>query len=282
MVVAMRPEGRGIDVAEKNPMPITGRELLDSLKMLSEANRLRAEAERTRANLARYFPAHLADSLGELDEPFGPPRHQRVAILFADIRGFTRLSEAMAPTEVMEILRRFHRCMEGVVFEHGGTVDNYIGDAQLVTFGVPKIGPADATAALTCAREMLRAMVGLNEAFMSVGRPALGIGIGVHYGPVVLGDIGSERSMRFAVIGDTVNAACRLERLTRTLDVDLVASRTLVDRVRAEARAGSDALLADLTDAGAPPIRGRSGRIPVLTLPRDFEHATDPWPEAEV
>ena len=223
-------------------------------------------ARRLRASVARHLPARAANAPSPGQDPFGPPRQRTVAVLFADVRDFTRLAETMPPVEVMEILRAFHRRMEAVVFAQGGILDSYIGDAVMALFGAGKPGPADATAALTCARAMLDAMHALNESFVRDGRPTLGIGIGLHYGPVAMGDIGSERDRRFAVIGDTVNSASRLERLTRTLNVNLVASRTLVDRVETEARPAADGLVADLADAGEQPIPGRNGRIAVLTL----------------
>ena len=197
------------------------------------------------------------------DRPDAAPRQLCTAILFADIRGFTALAESEPPVEVLEMLRIYHRCMEEVVRRHGGTPDRCVADTVLATFGIPETGRADATAALACARDLLRTMDGLNLA--PAGHPPMRIGAGLHYGPVGVGNLGDAHGMPFTVIGDTVNSASRLERLTRTLGVDLVVSRALVDRVHAEDQRGGDYLVTDLVDAGPQPIRGRISRIPVLT-----------------
>ena len=248
---------------------ITIKKTLDQLDVLKEAIEHRMAAERARGNLARYFPANLVDTLAARDEPFGPPRQQQVGILFADIRDFTTLSESMTAAEVMELLREFHGRMERAVFEHGGTLDKYIGDACMATFGTPDTGPNDATNALTCARAMLTYLEQWNRERSQRGDEIIGIGIGVHFGPVVLGDIGSERTMEFAVIGDTVNIASRLQDLTRTLDTDLAVSDAVISQARAEAEAqeAEPGALLDLSQAGAQPVKGRTGKIEVYVLP---------------
>ncbi len=247
---------------------ITMKKTLDQLDVLREAIEHRMAAERARGNLARYFSPKMVEILAARDEPFGPPREQNIAVLFADIRGFTAMSESMSPAKVMEMLQGFHGRMEAVVFEHNGALDKYIGDALLATFGTPDTGARDATDALTCALEMLASLDQWNKDRSKGGQDPIGVGIGVHYGPAVLGDIGSERSMAFTVIGDTVNSASRLEGLTRTLDTDLVVSRALVERVRAEADGAEHLILEGLEEAGEQEVKGRSAKIPVFALRR--------------
>src|SRR5690606_33509576 len=104
--------------------------------------------ERARANLARYFSPNLVDALSERDEPFGPVRRQSVAVLFADIAGFTRMSETRSPEDVFAMLRGFHARMAAEVFRWQGTLDNFIGDAVFATFGTPEAGTHDASNAL--------------------------------------------------------------------------------------------------------------------------------------
>jgi adenylate cyclase len=118
----------------------------------------RAEAERARGNLARYFSPKVVDTLAERDEPLGRVRRQAVGVLFADLVGFTTMAEEMTPEEVMALLRDFHGRMEEEVFRHGGCLEKFIGDALLATFGVPDTGRRDATDALACARGMLAAL----------------------------------------------------------------------------------------------------------------------------
>ncbi|HXE00297.1 MAG TPA: adenylate/guanylate cyclase domain-containing protein [Candidatus Acidoferrum sp.] len=221
----------------------------------------RAEAERERGNLARYFSPKVVDVLAERDEPLGRVRRQAVGVLFADLVGFTTLAEDMRPEDVMAMLRAFHGRMEDEVFRHGGCLEKFIGDALLATFGVPDVGARDATDALACARGMLAALAAWNHERERAGQPPLRMGVGLHYGPVVLGDIGSRRSMAFATVGDTINVASRLQSLTRDLEAAIVASRALVAAVEREAV--DVPLIEGLASRGAQTLRGRDTPIEV-------------------
>jgi adenylate cyclase len=215
----------------------------------------RAEAERARGNLSRYFSPKVVDTLAERDEPLGRVRRQAVGVLFADLVGFTTMAEEMTPEEVMALLRDFHGRMEEEVFRHGGCLEKFIGDALLATFGVPDTGTRDATDALACARGMLAALSAWNREREAAGLRPLQIGLGLHYGPVVAGDIGSRRSMAYATVGDTTNVTSRLQSLTRDLRVRIVASGALVAAVEREA--AEPALLHGLAARGPTVLRGR-------------------------
>jgi adenylate cyclase len=219
----------------------------------------RAEAERARGNLARYFSPKVVDVLAERDEPLGRVRRQAVGVLFADLVGFTAMAEDMAPEEVMALLRAFHGRMEEEVFRHGGCLEKFIGDALLATFGIPDVGPRDATDTLACARGMLAALEAWNRERAAAGQPPLRMGLGLHYGQVVAGDIGSQRSMAFATVGDTTNVTSRLQALTRELDTSIVTSGALVAAVEREA--ADPALLKGLTARGSNVLRGRDTPI---------------------
>jgi adenylate cyclase len=219
----------------------------------------RAEAERARGNLARYFSPKVVETLAERDEPLGRVRRQAVGVLFADLVGFTTMAEDMTPEDVMALLRDFHGRMEEVVFRHGGCLEKFIGDALLATFGVPDPGSRDATDALACARGMLAALEAWNRERAGAGLPALRMGLGLHYGQVVAGDIGSRRSMAFATVGDTTNVTSRLQALTRELGAGLVVSGSLVDAIEREA--ADVAVLAGLAARGPHVLRGRDTPI---------------------
>jgi adenylate cyclase len=164
---------------------------------------------------------------------------------------------------VMALLRAFHGRMEDEVFRHGGCLEKFIGDALLATFGVPDVGRRDATDALACARGMQAALQTWNREREHAGQPPLHMGIGLHYGQVVLGDIGSERSMAFATVGDTTNVTSRLQALTRDLDATIVASGALVEAVERE---NADvALLQGLKPRGPHAVRGRDAPIDLWT-----------------
>ena len=138
----------------------------------------RAEAERARGNLARYFSPKVVDTLAERDEPLGRVRRQAVGVLFADLVGFTTMAEEMTPEEVMALLRDFHGRMEEEVFRHSGCLEKFIGDALLATFGVPDTGRRDATDTLACARGMLAALAAWNRERAAAGLRSAAHGAG--------------------------------------------------------------------------------------------------------
>ena len=221
-----------------------------------------AEAARERSNLARHFPPNIVDQMARQDQPLGDVRSQEVAVMFVDIVGFTHIAEQQTPQDVVALLREFHSRLEASVFEHQGTLDKFLGDGIMATFGTPATGPHDASNALRCACAMLAAISAWNE----TRAEPINISIGVHYGPVVLGDIGSARRLEYAVLGDTVNVASRLESLTRNLGVRLVMSDSLVAAARNEKDNDVATLLASLEHIGPQQVRGRDESISVWTL----------------
>jgi adenylate cyclase len=226
---------------------------------------IRSMAERQRANLARYFSPNVVDRLAGSQIPLDAVREQNVAILFADIMGFTRLCESAAPASVIALLRDYHNRLGHAVFNNGGTLDKYIGDGLMATFGTPEPGSDDAKDALKCALDMIAALEVWNAERAAEGLGPVHVGIGLHYGPVVAGDIGNERRLEYSVIGDAVNIASRIEHLTRTLDAPLVVSDDLVCAIDV---GGKDAakMLENLSKAGVQEIRGRDGGITVWKL----------------
>src|SRR6202035_5631583 len=218
------------------------------------------------ANLARYFSPNLVELLAEHDEPLGPVRRQTVAVLFLDIVGFTRMAERMPPEAVVTILRQFHDRMTAEIFACGGTVEKYIGDAIFAVFGLPSAGPDDAPNALCCADGMLTALANWNSERGQKGEPPVGIGIGLNYGAAVVGDVGSEHSLSFTVIGDTVNTASRLQGLTRSLGTPLVVGDALINAVSRTPTDAEASLLGRLADSGEQVLRGRAGAVRIWTL----------------
>jgi adenylate cyclase len=248
-----------------NDLEITIHKTLADIGKLREIERQRAAAERARSNLSRYFSPNLVEMLAGRDEPLGAVRRQTIAVLFADIVGFTSMAERTAPEAVVAMLREYHERMTAPIFACGGTIDKYIGDEIFAVFGVPETSIEDAANALRCADLMLAALDCWNEERQVRGEPRLAIGIGLNYGQAVLGDVGSEHSFSFTVIGDTVNTASRLQRLTRSLETPLVVGDPLVSAVNS---AGGDAactLTGRLQDQGEQALRGRAGMIRIWT-----------------
>jgi class 3 adenylate cyclase/PAS domain-containing protein len=248
---------RGLIVyGEEGPRRVVGG-LRDVTRQMDVQKRL-SEAERKRANLARYFSPNMVDGLmqsgGRLDEA----RTQKVTVLFADIWGYTTISSRLPPMQLMALLRELLRMFEKAIFANGGTLDKFLGDGLMATFGTPEAGPRDAANALSCASAMADAIARWNRKRRENGLQPMYLGIGLHHGDVVLGDIGSERRMEFAVIGDTVNVASRVQEMTRALDIAVLASDGVINAARAEA--GEDAVK-EFTDMGEHELRGRGGKI---------------------
>lgn len=223
-----------------------------------------ASLERERANLSRYFSPNVVDQLSQNDEPLKQVRNENIAVLFIDIVGFTKFAADRDPYSVIELLRGFHSRMEAEVFRHNGTLDKYLGDGLMATFGTPISGDRDASNAMACARSMVQVLEQWNAERKRAGEPEIRAGIGVHYGPALLGDIGANR-LEYAVIGNAVNVAAKLEGLTRDFGVKLVISSDLRDQVIREHIAGLECLdgLELHSDQG---VRGVDGRMDVWTL----------------
>lgn len=189
-----------------------------------------ADIAAERANLSRYFPSSLVDVLAASDRDIGAVRTQDVAVLFTDIVGFTKFAERHSPAEVMDLLRDYHAFVERAIFQNGGTLDKYLGDGVMATFGTPETGPDDAANALKAATQLIAETEAFNSEREKRGAAPVQVSIGVHFGPVILGDIGPSRRLEFAVVGDTVNVASRLEAATRELGCKCVVSEDLIRR----------------------------------------------------
>jgi adenylate cyclase len=246
-------------------LEITVRKALANVAKLREMDRQRIAAERARNNLSRYFSPNIVELLAAQDEPLGAGRRETVAVLFADIVAFTRMAEDMAPENVLALLREFHTRMTAQIFARAGTVDQYMGDGIIAVFGATAATSNDAANALSCAEMMLDTLERWNQERESSGDARLDIGIGVNYGPVVLGDVGSEHSMSFTAIGDTVNTAARLQALTRSLDTPLVVGDALVRAIQASSPELAAERIGRLEDQGEHNLRGRASPVRIWT-----------------
>ena len=191
------------------------------------------QRERIREIFGRYVTRQVADEILSGRVPLGGQR-TTATVLFADIRGFTRLSEELAPEEVVALLNEYLGAMVTCVLDGGGVVDKYIGDAIMALFGVPvSLGSPelDAQAAVRCAVQMSAALDRLNARRVAAGGLPVELGIGVHTGEVVAGNIGIPERMEYTVIGDTVNLCSRIEGLTRDLGVRVLLSKSCVEHL---------------------------------------------------
>ena len=186
---------------------------------------------RHRERLLRYLPEKLVSAVetGAVDiEPGGERRE--VTILMADIRNFTTLCERNEPEVVTRILNRYFSAMSNPIFKHDGMIDKFIGDAIMAVFGAPQAGMNSAHGAINAAKGMLEELIELNKQFAEQGLPQLEIGIGIHSGEAIVGNVGSLSCMDYTVIGDTVNVAARIESKTKELGQVLLVSEDTAEK----------------------------------------------------
>ena len=174
------------------------------------SDRIRREAL-VRSNFERFFTPHLAARIANSPDAVKLGGDKRpVAVLFSDIRGFTALSEKLNPDTMAKLLTEYFTEMVDCVFEHGGTLDKFIGDAVMAQWGAPLGEEDDCDRAMAAALDMMTKLDALNIRWTAEGRPIVEIGVGLNFGEAFAGNIGSIRRLEYTVIGDTVNTASRL------------------------------------------------------------------------
>ncbi len=224
--------------------------------------RRQVAAEAQRSALSRYFSPNIVREVSTNSQSLDQPKVQPVAVLFADMVGFTAITERLTPHALVSLLREFHGKLAEKAFAHGGTVDKYIGDAIMVHFGTPHAKPDDAVRALACAAEMVSSIEQWTAERARTGEPPIGIGVGVHFGDVIVGNIGDSRRLEYTVLGDTVNVASRLEHLTRDLSASLVVSDDLIQAVRAQ-NVDPATVAPGLRKDASRTVRGRSEPVAI-------------------
>jgi PAS domain S-box-containing protein len=237
---------------------------VEAERRVMQAQQAAREADRKKANLARYFSPAMVETLAQRDHPLGPVRRQSIAVLFVDIVGFVAISESLAPERVVGLLRSFYRRMAKVIFAQRGSIEKFSGDALMALFGVPNPTGLEATDALHAAVNIVDEVELWNGKRTKAGRSPIDVGVSANFGMVVLGDIGTRDSMSFTAIGATVNTASRMQELSRVLQSRLVVSQSLIARAREES---GDQLVAlqRLSDGGHHSLRGVTLPVNVWT-----------------
>jgi class 3 adenylate cyclase len=229
--------------------------------LASRSGREAREKSRLRTLFARYVSDEVADLAvsGALPDTGGS--EAELTILFLDIRNFTATSEKLASREVFEMLNAWLPRACAPILAHGGNVDKFIGDAVMAVFGAPVAQPDHARRAIVAAREIATAAEGfrtwLEARFPGRGLPPFAIGIGLHSGRAVVGNLGTERRVEFTAIGDAVNLASRLESATKDLGWRIVASRATLEAAGGDIATGASSAIS---------VKGKSAPIEVVEI----------------
>jgi len=187
---------------------------------------------RIRNIFQKYVPQELIDQFFRNPESMLVGDNRVLSVLFSDIRSFTTISEGMRPDELVNSLNRYFSVMVDIIMAHGGIVDKYIGDAIMAFFGAPVRHEDDAFQSVLAGLEMADAVKVFNQEQISLGKPPFRIGVGINYGVVTVGNIGTEKKMDYTVIGDMVNLASRLEGLTKTYHQEMLIAESLFMKVK--------------------------------------------------
>ena len=227
--------------------------------------------ERARQRLGIYVSEEVAqEALDSVDLKVGGKR-QPVAVLFSDLRGFTRYSEKLPPEHLVSELNAYLDAMVKAIRANGGVVDKFIGDAIMVVFGIPRSRADDAARAIRTAMEMEQSLRAHNAERSRANKPPFRHGIGIHYGTAVAGNIGNKARLQYTVIGDVVNLASRLQDATKVAGRSVLISGAVVDAARKGAFA-----IPELESVGDTSLRDVKETVSAYTLAE--VSATDPDP----
>lgn len=177
-----------------------------------------------RENLSRYFSPELVDEIAQAGSAARSFRPQKAAILFVDLRGFTSLAERMPVDDVADFLNEYRRRIAEPIARHRGVIDKFIGDGAMAIFGVPEPRGEDARNAVLAGVALVSVIEEWRSERLAEGLPPVEAGIGIHYGDVIAGALGDENRLEYTVVGDAVNTAARIERLTADLGTPLLVS----------------------------------------------------------
>jgi adenylate cyclase len=214
------------------------------------------ERDKVKSMFSKFHGSSVADDLLKGDLQLGGSK-KTVTVFFSDIRDFTKFSEGHTPEEVVDMLNEYFQIMVGLINQHGGVVDKFIGDAIMAVWGAPNGSERDSQNAVRACIEMRRALADLNARRGERGQVPIKIGMGLHRGEAISGTIGSEERMEYTVIGDTVNQASRIESSTKAFGTDLLLSEDLAAFVHEEFL---------VEEAGSVEVKGKSEALTLFKV----------------
>ena len=232
------------------------------------------ERANTRDAFARFVPESVVDQVLQDAEGvrLGGVRGE-ATVMFSDLRGFTSFAETLEPEQVIAALNRYLTAMSEAILDHGGTLVAYMGDGIMAVFGAPLHQDDHADRALAAAREMLERLEGFNQSLRDEQlHDGFKMGIGLNSGPVMSGNVGSERRLEYTALGDTTNTAARLEGMTKGTPHQLF----VADSTREALLRPAD----DLVEVGEFEVRGRRATIKLWSLAEPAPAPPEPTPAA--
>jgi len=238
--------------------------------------------ERIRQIFQKYVPKDVIERFFASPEKMLVGENRNLSILFSDIRSFTTISEGMAPDDLVNSLNRYFSGQVDIIYNRNGIVDKYIGDAIMAFWGAPEKHADDALQSVLAGLDMIEALTSFNENQRKLNKPEFHIGIGINFGEVTVGNIGSERKMDYTVIGDSVNLASRMEGLTKTYHSELLITEFVYAELQknlkaASASAPAPKLYFRLLDTVA--VKGKTKGVKIYTVKRALSQAeAAAWP----
>jgi len=233
--------------------------------------------ERIRHIFQKYVPKDVIEKFFASPEKMLVGDNRNLSILFSDIRSFTTISEGMAPDDLVNSLNRYFSGQVDIIYNRKGVVDKYIGDAIMAFWGAPGRHEDDALQSVLAGLDMIDAVNVFNEKQRGMGKPEFHIGVGINYGEVTVGNIGSERKMDYTVIGDSVNLASRMEGLTKTYHSELLISEYVYEEMRRAKIPATEPLNFRLLDTVA--VKGKTRGVKIYTVKRVLSQAEmSAWP----
>jgi adenylate cyclase len=218
------------------------------------------EKRQIRGMFQKYVSPDIVDQL--IEDPaklrLGGEKRE-LSVLFSDIRGFTSISERLAPEEILSLLNHYLSAMTAVVLRNGGMLDKYVGDAIMAVFGAPLELENHALLACKTALEMMEELRSLQQGWENESKPILDIGIGINTGEMVMGNVGSPKRMDYTVIGDNVNLASRLEGVNKELGTHIIISGSTYERVKRDVT---------VRGLGEIKVKGKETQVPIYELLR--------------
>lgn len=216
------------------------------------------ERDHLKVNFVRYVSKHIMDLIIQGEKlPALKGEKKEITLLFSDLRHFTQLSENLPPEKVVYVLNQFLSKMIDVIFENNGTLDKFMGDGLMIEFGAPLDDPEHEKNAVATAIKMHQALEEVNDDLAKQNLPKMEMIIGIHSGPAVMGNIGSDKRMEYTAIGNTVNIASRIEEAAKPLGIDILISETTWMKVKDQFRT---------KDLGLIELRGKTEPVHVYSV----------------